>query len=164
MQAVSNLANLIGKIRTTNGCRVAAPSGYPSLPVAYSLSDDLLQYFSTCGAIELFTDADYPLSIASPSTFTSANIEIVGEVIENDITASWFVCARGRTGEYITIDLNPARLGWCYDSYEDRHGVAGSCPIIARSFAEFLERAFSTRGGRHYWLLDSFQSYGDAYS
>jgi hypothetical protein len=88
---------------------------------------------------------------------------IVGEACEDDISASWHLIVDDTNGEYLTIDLSENRVGRCYDSFFDRHGVRGSCPIIATSFSELLQRLIENRGQHWYWLQEGFESLGDAY-
>ena len=63
-------------------------------------------------------------------------------------------------GDYLGIDLDPERLGRCYDSHHEIHGLAGECPVIALSFSEFVGLLEAQAA---YWTLESFHSYGDAY-
>jgi len=70
--------------------------------------------------------------------------------------------SRAGPGATVTIDCSPTRLGRCQDGFWDRHAVAGSCPLVALSFAELLERLVEGRGERWYWLRDD-PGYGDAY-
>lgn len=71
--------------------------------------------------------------------------------------------ARSGAVEAISVDCSPQRLGLCYDSFWDRHGVVGDCAVLARSFTELLQRLFEARGGYWYWLRDDAPNYGDAY-
>ena len=81
-----------------------------------------------------------------------------------DISDLWFSIADDGNGDYLSIDLAPGRLGICYDSFHETHGVAGSTPVIARSFTELLTSLLQSRGNRPYWLEDGFVSLGDAYA
>jgi antitoxin YokJ len=63
----------------------------------------------------------------------------------------------------LSIDTDPTRNGRCYDSFHDVHGIVGSDPVIARSFAELFERLLDSGGGHWYWLEPDFVSLGDAY-
>jgi hypothetical protein len=98
-----------------------------------------------------------------PSGFVLANPVIVGELCPEDITAEWYIVAHAGSQETLTIDLNSSRLGRCYDSFWDRHGVPGSCKIIALSFTDLLRRLIENSGRYWYWLRDDFKSLGDAY-
>ena len=81
----------------------------------------------------------------------------MGEDGLGDISFDWF-------GEqYVTIDLAPERLGRCYDSFWDRHGVPGECQIVATNFGSFLEQLIEGRGTYWYWLGKAFNQLGDAY-
>lgn len=162
---MSDILACINTARNLDGCVVNSAVGFPDAfdDMSLDIPDDLREFYSRCGGMELFQASEYPLRIVSPSTFRLANPAIVGEVIEDDITSSWYIFAEGRSGEFVTVDLHPSRRGRCYDSYIDRHGIVGSCPILALSFTEFLKEVLNRPGSRFYWLLDSFKSYGDAY-
>lgn len=64
---------------------------------------------------------------------------------------------------YITIDLEKERLGRCYDSFWDRHGVVGECAVIAQTFTELVSQLYSNQGKSLFWLDDKFNYLGDAY-
>ncbi|PGM59614.1 hypothetical protein [Bacillus sp. AFS053548] len=113
--------------------------------------------------MDLFIDCDYGLIIVSPEEFVLANPDIIGEKAEYDISSSWYIIGCDRNNDYLTIDLSIQRLGKCYDSNVEVHGVVGSCPIIANSFMELLERLLTNKGEHWYWLQDEFASLGDAY-
>ncbi len=111
----------------------------------------------------MFVNEDYPMRIVPPREFVLANPIIVGERCFDDISSHWYIVGRGGTEEMVTIDCSPPRLGRCYDSFWDRHGVAGSCPIVALSFTELLQRLLKQEGGYWYWLADDAPAHGDAY-
>ncbi len=163
MQTMKFVDDLIQQLQATPRCQVSPPSGQPVTRAGLVVPPEVVRFYELCGGADLFVGSDHPLSLVSPKRFRSANLEIVGEEIDNDISSSWFVIAEGRSGEYVSIDLGPEHLGRCYDSYVDRHGVAGSCAVIALSFCEFLERCLLAKGDRYYWLVDQFVGYGDAY-
>ncbi len=113
--------------------------------------------------MDLFPSKEYKISIVHPKDFIRANPEIIGEDIQDDRSYNWFVIATDQNGQYITIDLDSSRLGVCYDSFWDRHGVAGSNPVVAKSFTELLENLYSEGGIGWYWLNNQFSFLGDAY-
>jgi antitoxin YokJ len=155
---------LIERISCTSECNVLAASGQPVVRSGEQLPADLERFYSVCGGAELFVTSDYPLRIVRPSELVRANPEIVGVEATEDITDSWYIVARGGSEEAISIDCRLERLGRCYDSFWDRHGVAGSCPVIALSFTELLSRFVAAEGKRLYWLERDWVGYGDAYS
>ena len=59
------------------------------------------------------------------------------------------------------IDLDPRRLGRVYDGFWDRFGVAGSMPVVALSFTDFLAR-LAESSGEPVWAGDDL-GLGDAY-
>ncbi len=154
---------LIATIRNLPGCRVYPPKGLPVIREDLILPDDLRTFYGLCGGLSLFENNMYPISIVSPEDFVLANPVIVGELCEYDISSTWYIIATDYDEEKLTIDLSPARLGRCYDSFIDRHGIAGSCPIIATSFTDLLARLLDNKGQHWYWLHSDFESLGDAY-
>lgn len=151
---------LIESVRTAQGCRVSPPTGVPDVP--YRLPNDLLDYFTVCGGLTLFEGAEYGINLVGPSDFVRANALIAGADDPSDISHDWYVVAVS-DGQYVSIDLNADRLGRCYDSFWDRHAVAGSCSIVAMSFEEFFAKLVNGRGDRWFWLESGFVTYGDAY-
>lgn len=103
------------------------------------------------------------MSIVAANGLVGANSEIVGSECPEDVSDSWYIVARGGREEAISIDLHPDRLGRCYDSFWDRHGVAGSCAVVALSFGELLGRLLDAEGEYLYWLVNGGVNYGDAY-
>jgi hypothetical protein len=100
---------------------------------------------------------------ASPPDLAPANPVIIGHQVDDDITSSWFIVARDPDDACLTIDLHPSRLGRCYDSFWDRHGIPGSCPVIASSFTDLLRLLLANQGAHWHWLQPGFESLGDAY-
>ena len=160
---MADVAEILHRIRGLAGCKVHPPQGLPDVPQPHALPDDLRQFYSLCGGLSLLEGAEYPAFISRPKELVPANPVIIGEQVNDDMSASWYIIANDGSGEYLTIDLDPARLGRCYDSFSDRHGVAGSCPIIATSFTDLLERLVANQGRHWYWLEPDFRSLGDAY-
>lgn len=155
---------LLFTIARTPGCRIVPAAGIPRPEQGHVLPEDLRSFYELCGGVELYRDRDYPITIVPPAEFRLANPEIVGPVWErDDISASWYIVADAGNREFITIDLDPARLGRCYDSFPYSHAVAGSSMVIAQSFTELVELLHRREGGRWYWLEPDFQGYGDAY-
>lgn len=111
----------------------------------------------------LFENNEYHCHVVPPKDFALSNSVIVGEHVDEDISSHWFIVGHDGNGDYISIDLHQKRLGKCYDSFWDRHGVVGECPVVARSFTELLHQLVQNNGERWYWLKEDFESLGDAY-
>ena len=158
---MKSIEELVKLIRTTPGCTISPPAALPGVH-GYSLPPDLIAFYSECGGAELFQNEAYGITLVAPSEFVKANPVIAGVEGGDDISADWFIIAKSGQ-QYVTIDLNTARLGRCYDSFWDRHAVAGSCPIIANSYTEFVWRLIQSRGQIWFWTSPDFISYGDAY-
>lgn len=65
--------------------------------------------------------------------------------------------------QVITIDLARERIGRCYDSFWDRHGIVGECTIVATTFTELISQLFKNQGQSLFWLERDFVYIGDAY-
>jgi hypothetical protein len=160
---MTELQRLLAKIAHTEDCTIAPPRGLPRLRPSERLPTDLVELYSACGGITLFASAAYPVRIVSPQELVRSNLEIVGAECPDDISDRWYIVARGGPEEAISIDCDARRLGRCYDSFWDSHGVAGETPIIALSFTELLSRLLDGRGTHWYWLANDAMCYGDAY-
>ncbi|HEX5745172.1 MAG TPA: SMI1/KNR4 family protein [Archangium sp.] len=155
---------LVEAIRKKNDCVVRPPAGLPTPRADHQVPGDLLHFYNRCGGCILWSSAPYSVEIVAPGGVARSNPEIIGEEAPDDITDSWYIIGRSSSGEAISIDLASSRLGKCYDSFWDRHGVPGSCPVIARSFTELLRHLLDARGEHWYWLRPDFTPLGDAYA
>jgi hypothetical protein len=156
------MKGLISYIKRLPNCNVASASGLPPVP-GYPLPKDVIEFYQECGGCDLFTDKPYAMSIVAPVDFVKAN-PVIAMTHEptGDISDDWFIVGKS-SEQYVTIDLNDKRFGLCYDSFWDRHAVAGSCPIIATTFSEFMEKIVADNGDKWYWTSPQFSSPGDAY-
>jgi hypothetical protein len=159
---MTQIPRLLDIISQLPDCEVLPEKGAPSLPEGYALPNNLSEFYARCGGVTLYRDSAYGISIVCPNRFVRANPVIRGESGETDISYHWFILGQSEE-QFITIDLNPLRLGRCYDSFWDRHACPGSCPIISNSFSELLAHLVESRGAHWYWLAPSFRSLGDAY-
>ncbi len=160
---MTEIQRLLSNIGRTRDCKMAAPRGQPVLRVGDRLPEDLAEFYRLAGGTALFEHGMYPIRVVGPEELVRANPEIVGADCPDDISDAWYIVARGGREEAITIDCCAGRLGRCYDSFWDRHGVAGDCRIVALSFTELLQRLLDGEGGYWYWLGIGGPGYGDAY-
>lgn len=154
---------------------VDPPNGLPVVRVGEELPPELVEFYSLCGGMTLFAGTPDEVRIHGPDTFVparrdagsgntflGANEEVVGAAYPDDISHTWYMLARSGL-ERASIDCSPVRAGRCYDSFWDCHGVAGSCNIIAQSFAEFLELQLAVKEPTVFWTEPGFLGFGDAY-
>lgn len=134
------------------------------------LPEDLQYFFSHYDAIELFLHKPYGIKIVSSTDFIPTNKmlypedDVIWEELEGDCSNDWYVIATSeQQGQYISLDMNASRFGYCYDSFLETHASPGDSPIIAKSFTELLERLYLGKGDHWFWLAENFESYGDAY-
>ncbi|MFG6343267.1 MAG: SMI1/KNR4 family protein [Lachnospiraceae bacterium] len=158
-----DIIKFLRKICNTPDCIVYSPCGLPSIGKGKELPYDLKVFYENCGGISLFASKEYGFTIVNPKEMVLANPVIVGELCEEDISSAWYIICKDAENNYITIDMAKERLGRCYDSFWDRHGVVGECAIIARTFTELVTQLYNNQGDNLYWLNDGFVNIGDAY-
>ncbi len=157
------IRDLLALAKAREDCAVQPPSGLPAaLDEAHPLPKEIEEFYTLCGGLELFIGSERFLRIVPPQEFAAANPVICGEQYPEDRSAHWYIIGEDDNGQYITIDLFPERQGRCYDSFWDRHGLAGDCPILAGSFSQLLARLLEEKAD-WYWLREDFQPLGDAY-
>lgn len=157
-----SINELINAIKAHSKCEILSPVGQPLLPNGLILPPDLEQFYNATGGVRLFKGMDYAIDIVSPSELIRSNSVIIEDECFDDISHNWFIIGKADE-QYISIDLATERLGRCYDSFWDRHGVVGDCAVVALSFTDLLERLWNEKGRYWYWLSSSFSSLGDAY-
>ncbi|WP_244137360.1 SMI1/KNR4 family protein [Burkholderia pyrrocinia] len=125
--------------------------------------NDLVEFYSLCGGVILFRAGKDNVSfkILPADEVLQTNMLIVGRPCEDDISFSWYAICKTDSGDYISIDTARERNGRCCDSNFEIHGVAGSCPVVALSFAELLEELYRSSGVDIFWKA---KNYGDAYA
>ncbi|HEV2774209.1 MAG TPA: hypothetical protein VGV90_01325 [Solirubrobacteraceae bacterium] len=137
------------------GWQVLKRGGEPPLAAA---PRDLARFLGRCGGV--VTHAD----VAVGARVVPAQEAILGKRYDDDRSAHWFVIAEdddSSTALRAVIDLDPRRLGRVYDGFWDRFGVAGSMPVVALSFTDFLAR-LAESSGEPFWAGDDL-GLGDAY-
>ncbi|WP_240421805.1 SMI1/KNR4 family protein [Paenibacillus periandrae] len=160
---MDTIRKLLAKIENLPYCIIYPATTIPSINGGHILPQDVHEFYHRCGGLSLYSNSDFAISVVPPKELILANPVIVGEKCEDDISSTWYTIAKDDNGDYLTIDLQIERLGKCYDSFWDRHGVIGDCPVIANSFTDLLKQLIENGGNRWYWLENDFVSLGDAY-
>lgn len=155
---------LIKKIASTPDCRLFEADGLPTIDEKHRLPKDIREFYEQCGGAVLYENADYQIYILRLAEFKLANLVIVGELCEEDISSEWYIVCTDGKGEYLTIDLNEDRKGKCYDSFFDRHGIVGETQVIATSFTDLIQRLLDNKGRHRYWLSDNFSTLGKSFT
>ncbi len=159
-----NMKQLIEIIKTLPNCRVHGPTRLPKFDKdKHVLPSDLKEFYSLCGGLVLFENEEYAIHIVAPEEFVLANPIIIGELCADDISSNWYIIGKDCMDGYVTMDLSDERLGRCYDSFFDRHGIVGESQIIANSFTDLLINLINNQGQYWYWLKRNFKPLGDAY-
>jgi hypothetical protein len=160
---VVSISQLLERISRTGGCSISAPEPAVVRPRGLAWPDDLAEFYGKCGGLSLFASSDYAVRILPPDLVVSANLTILGEEFPDDRSSEWVTIAALPNGDFISLDLDRDRLGHCYDSSHEVHGLIGSCAIVAGSFSQLLESLLDADGGHWFWLEKGFSSLGDAY-
>jgi len=163
-----NILDIVNSIKKLNDCIVYPVENLPIIQPGHLLPKDLAEFYRVCGGTKLFVDSPFPTFIVSPNKFTQANPIIFSRMepkeldkTRSDISWSWYLIGIGPNSQYITIDLDPARLGNCYDSFWDRH--PRDSYIISFSFVELLTGLLTTKGEYYFWDTEDFVPLGDPY-
>lgn len=161
------IIEILKKIEQDSNCRFVSNTDFTS---ELALPEDLNYFFSKYDSLEMFLDKPYGIKIVSSSEFipTSKRLypedDVIWEELEGDISNEWYLIAESeQINQYISIDMNKSRFGYCYDSFLETHATPGESQIIAKSFTELLEQLYSSKGENWFWLSENFDSYGDAY-
>ncbi|MFG6487199.1 SMI1/KNR4 family protein [Roseateles sp. BYS78W] len=157
------IQRLLEAVSELQGCTVLPSRGQPFVSRELALPDDLKAFYERCGGLRLFEQSPCPFEILGPDEFEPANLAILGLGLQQDISDDWYLLARSGSQQSVSIDLHPSRLGHCYDSFWDRHAVAGSSTVIALSFSKLLQQTVAFAGRGLYWLEPGFKDLGDAY-
>jgi hypothetical protein len=161
---VTRIDQLLGRAMSMADCVVRPPvDAAPRLHDGLSLPADLQEFYKKCGSVVLYVHSPYSVEILPLNEIRPINEVILGEEFPDDRSYRWVTLAGLPNADFVSIDLDADRLGCCYDSSQEVHGVIGSCAIVARSFADFFEAALNAEGGYWYWLEEGFASLGDAY-
>lgn len=157
------LASLLHSVAAHPDCAVLPPRGQPRLRPGHRLPDELREFFSTCGGLELFRSSAYGVRVVAPHEFVPSNPIQLGEPAEELPCASWYVLAMGPgRSDVVAIDLDEARYGFIIDAFFDHYGVEGESPVIALTLKEFVERCLATKGDHWYWFAPGFVPHRDA--
>jgi antitoxin YokJ len=157
------MKDLLDKIRNTPDCLVDAPAGMPLIQPEHVLPNDLKEFYQLCGGLVLYDSSEYFFSIVPPQDFLLSNTGILYldkesfPTLKDEISWSWYVIGKGDSGEYISIDLEPIRLGRCYFSIWETHAMKGYAPIIADTFTDLLVRLLANKGDGWYWKQPDFE-------
>ena len=167
---MKELVDLLGSMSNHPQCLMESPAGIPAVQQGHLLPDDVQLFYRLCGGLTLVEGNDYLACIASPREVIQTNSwlfygltpEQLNET-KDEPSWSWYIIGHGDSGMYISIDLEPSRLGHCYYSFWDSHAVEGDAPVIAASFSDLLNRMWTSRGKSFYEGDPEFRSLGDFY-
>lgn len=159
------ITEIIALIQQTPGCELLPPTGLPILSSSLQLPADVEAFYHVAGGASIFAGGGflYPFFIVKPEAFVAANPLIIGEPNPDDRSSSWYTLVHDGNGDFLTIDLSSDRLGVCYDSFHETHGLSGQTPVVALSFSELVIRLINNNGNHPYWLQPDFAPLGDAY-
>lgn len=163
-----NIQSLLRKLEESDNCNLIKSK--ENINFFLEIPDDLKYFYENYETAILNIDGLTQITITPYKILKVTNEifypvdDVIWEELEDDISNSWFMIASSKElGQYISIDLGKERFGYCYDSFIETHANPDESPIIAKSFTELLEKLVSNIE-EWYWLSNSFESYGNAYS
>lgn len=160
---MKTLQEIIADLSSRIDCHFHRGAALPLIPAGLQLPQDLALFYASFQEAWLFGDrADSRCHILPPSDFVQVGAAITGQATHHGLEKTWYALAHMQDGNYVAMDLLPARLGWCYDCFHETYGEPGECQVISLSFTEFLNRLTENREAP-YWLEPDFDGYGDAY-
>ena len=107
--------------------------------ICFSLPKDLEFFYENYEYAILNIDTSCEIRISSLSELQPTNQilypadDVIWEELADDISNDWVMIASSQElGQYISIDLNEKRFGFCYDSFIETHATPDESPIIAK--------------------------------
>jgi hypothetical protein len=160
---MKSFEDIIADLLSRVDCHFHRETGLPQIPADLRLPSDLTAFYARFSEAQLFGDPlDPRCHLLPPDEFVQVGAAIIGQATNEGIERSWYALAHVQDGNYLAIDLLPARLGWCYDCFHETYGEPGDCKVISLSFTELLNR-LADAGDSPFWLDPNFTGYGDAY-
>jgi hypothetical protein len=157
-----SINDILNELHSRSDCVFRPATRLPSLPERLQLPPDVAEFYSRFSEARLFGDPlDPRYHILPPEEFAQIGMAIYGQPTSEPLQRSWFALAHVQDGNYIAIDCDPARLGYCYDAFHETIHLLAHCRIICRSFTELMSRA-ADAGDDAWWLGDRFETYGYA--
>ncbi|NOU89658.1 SMI1/KNR4 family protein, partial [Paenibacillus sp. LMG 31460] len=80
---MSYVIRLINEAKTLSDCEVYPASALPRLRSSHILPPDLEEFYKECGGMQIFNDSDFPYRVIPPIEIKLANLEILGEEVED---------------------------------------------------------------------------------
>lgn len=159
------ITSLIAQIRSTPGWLLSPPNGLPVVPSTLELPPDLRRFYEVAGGSVVYGQRKCsPARIVAPEEFQRVDLAISGEEIVPGPFEYWFAIADVADGNYIAIDLHPDHQGLCYDCFHETFAIPGEVRIIADSFTDLLHRLLRHDEDSSFWLEESFQPLGEAFT
>lgn len=148
----------------------------PVLHSGHNLPNELIELYNFCGGMGIFDGELCSTEIVQPKKFVLANKWLLGEELLQELQASdeqhhlwksntWYIFANLLDGNYVVIDVNEEKNGWCYLATFGNYAYDenGNMPIIAKSPKEFLERTLQMNEETFYWEEKNFKPYGNVF-
>jgi hypothetical protein len=148
------ILSLLAAMRQTPHCEVYAPAGLPVIRAQHKLPDDVRAFYRECGGFTwplYFQGMEWDsFSVLPPEEVVIANPVLCGiseeelkgkyNLGDDEISWDWYTIASDPDGDFYVIDLNPRRLGRCYDGDHETYPMRGETAILGVSFTDFLTR------------------------
>ncbi len=166
---MNELVELMESMAGHPNCQMKPPAGMPEIRREHLLPEDLQLFYRRCGGLRVIDGEHEVARIVSPLGVIQAWVGIMImtpdelEMVREDPSWSWYIIGRGDwgSGHFILVDLDPARLGNYYYTYEYNFSEGRDTPVIATSFFDLLNRMWNSRGKSFNDFYPEFRSLGD---
>ncbi len=157
-----SIGKVLEELQARSNCVFKPGNLLPSVPEGLRLPRDVATFYSRFSEARLFEKpGDSRYRIVRPAEFVPIGQAILGRASCVPLQYSWFALADVLDGNYLAIDCDPDRLGYCYDAFHETIERLDYCKVIARSFTELMNRALEA-GDEAWWLGERFETCGYA--
>jgi len=148
------ILSLLDSMRRKPHCEVYPPAGLPVVRRQHLLPDDVRAFYGACGGFEwtlYFRGIQWDsFTVLQPNEMVVANPVLCGiseeelkgkyNLGDDEVSWDWYTIAKDPDGDCYVIDLNPRRLGRCYDGNHETYPMRGQTAVLGSSFTDFLTR------------------------
>jgi hypothetical protein len=163
---LEGLFSEIERLHSWEAC--SSPSGIAALEkhLGYPIPDDMQAFYRRYGTVKLFVGehGDAVYRFVPTLEIHRTRQDVYGIDTDEWGPSTWLTICDVRDGNYIAMDVasGDGNERNYIDAFHETFAVPGACKVIARTFAELLERALHGPETGLYFLQEDFVGYGDA--
>jgi cell wall assembly regulator SMI1 len=164
MPDLQNLFSEIERLHSWEACSNPGAVADLEQRLGCSFPDDIKAFYRRYDTVRLFADehGDAAYRFVPAGEIHPTRKDVYGEDSDEWGPGTWQTVCDVQDGNYIAVDIASQEGAYCnyIDCFHETFAMPGQSKIVARSFAEFLDRALHG-GARLYWLQEGFTGHGD---